>query len=347
MKNNKNGSFLDSNRKRLLTKDESYALIREFQETGSILARNKMVEHNYGLLLKISNKVMKEFNPKYINQDELVTEGVSGAVKAIAKFDLTLDFAFSTYAYFWIRESMQRYILSHDSLIRVPINAQEEDRLKVREHNDKIKNNSDMKQIVDEKSTAIRQAKFAMDSLDETFDDGDLKIDLMDNDSLSPENERYQEELKLRVKTLFLKLKPQAQKVMTYRFGLNGCEKLTLGETGDILGVTRERVRQIEVMTLKRLSKLVVNDANAYDRDETLLANMLESCKRKQFFEDVILNNYGCVKEYFHNCHSSKISYKSIAERFNVKIASVSTLAKKHGIILHEILTRFPEYKFR
>ena len=131
--------YLDSNRKPLLTKAESYVLIKEFQDTGSLDARNKMIEHNYGLLLKVSSKVLKDFNPKHITQDELIAEGVSGMVKAIGKFDLSLDFAFSTYYYFWIRESMQRYISSHETLIRIPINAQEEDRLSRKKYNENIK----------------------------------------------------------------------------------------------------------------------------------------------------------------------------------------------------------------
>jgi len=327
--------YLDSNRKPLLTKAESYVLIKEFQDTGSLDARNKMIEHNYGLLLKVSSKVLKDFNPKHITQDELIAEGVSGMVKAIGKFDLSLDFAFSTYSYFWIRESMQRYISSHETLIRIPINAQEEDRLSRKEYNENIKKNSDSVQEVDPRVIAIRQAKFSVDSLDETFDDGDFKINLMDN-SLSLENERYQDELKLQIKTLFSKLKPQEQKVISYRFGLNGCERLTLGETGEILGVTRERIRQIEVAALKKLSNAVVNDANAYGRDDSMLGNRLESGKHKQFFEDIILEKYGCVEKYFHNCHSSKISYKNIAERFNIKVASVRDLARKHGVCINE-----------
>ena len=109
-----------------------------------------------------------------------------------------------------------------------------------------------------------------------------------------------------------------------------------MGEAGEILGVTRERIRQIEVAALKKLSNTMVHDASAYGRDDLMLKNRLASGKHKQFFEDVILDKYGCVKEYFHNCHRSKISYKNIAERFNVNVSSVRDLAKKHGVGIKE-----------
>jgi len=321
--------YLDSNRKPLLTKAESYVLIEEFQKTGSIVTRNRMIEHNYGLLLKISGKVIKDFKPKHVTQDELIAEGIKGMISALERFELERDMAFSTYAFLWIKQDMQRHLQDTENLIRIPIHSQNEDySLSKLQYESKSidKANPD----VSSKMLATRQAKFAVESLDETFDDGDFKIHIKDQ-SINVENERYQDELKSNIKNLLDSLTSREQTVLTYRFGLNeSSESMTLEEVGNIIGVTRERIRQIEVIALKKLAVIAFEDASAYGRNQFGKKVEIIEAKPKMYLEKLIHKKYDCIKEFFYSCYSAGKVYKDIANDFKVRRYTVIDLANKY-----------------
>jgi RNA polymerase sigma factor (sigma-70 family) len=329
MKYNRDCDYLDSKRKPLLTKAESYILIEEFQKTGSTVTRNKMIEHNYGLLLKISGKVIKDFKPKHVTQDELVAEGIKGMITALERFELERDIAFSTYAFLWIKQEMQRHLQGTENLIRIPIHSQNEDYSLSKLQNES-KSIDKANPDVSSRMLATRQAKVAVESLDETFDDGDFKINIVD-EAINVENERYQDELKSNIKNLLDSLATREQEVLTYRFGLKeDSDSMTLEEVGNIVGLTRERIRQIESAALKKLGVIAFKDASAYGRNHCGKEAEIIEAKPKMYLEKLIHKKYGCIKEFFYSCYSADKVYKDIANDFKVRRYTVIDLANKY-----------------
>jgi RNA polymerase primary sigma factor len=252
----------DIQRTPLLTAESEKELARKV-EKGDRDARNKMIESNLRLVVKIAKR--------YINRGlpflDLIEEGNLGLIKAVERFSLAKECRFSTYATWWIRQSIERSLVNQARTIRLPVHVSDDISRMLRTvrglsqelHRepgvDEIAGTMNVKpQYVRRLMTLLRRTC----SMETPIGDGNdfFLIDTIeDHSQVSPslllENvNRYE-----MISQHFDGLSEIEQKILTLRFGLNDCEPQTLETIGHQFGVTRERIRQIEVKTLEKLKK--------------------------------------------------------------------------------------------
>ncbi|MDP0563432.1 MAG: RNA polymerase sigma factor RpoS [Candidatus Endonucleobacter sp. (ex Gigantidas childressi)] len=244
----------------LLTPDEEvhYArLARKGVEAG----RRRMIESNLRLVVKISRR--------YVNRGltllDLIEEGNLGLMKAVEKFDPERGFRFSTYATWWIRQTIERAIMNQTRTIRLPIHV-------VKELNIYLRAARELTQKLDHDPTPEEIAKLIdkpvgdvkrMLGLNERVTSVDTPLGLDSDksvlDTISDEKESdpaqllQQLDLNDSLDRWLGELSENQREVVARRFGLRGHETSTLEEVGRAIGLTRERVRQIQVEALKRL----------------------------------------------------------------------------------------------
>ncbi|MCI1273897.1 MAG: sigma-70 family RNA polymerase sigma factor [Clostridiaceae bacterium] len=248
--------------KLLKAKDEKYLgkLIKEGNKTNSQIAKRKLVQSNLRLVVSIAKK--------YIGQGvlfmDLVQEGSIGLIKAAERFDYSRNFKFSTYATWWIKQAIIRAISNHSRSIRIPVHMFD----KIRKYK-KIKRELTFK--LEREATDEEIAK-AMDITEkmlytikksimktpislETPVTDDLKVEdyIQDKDSKSPENNTQSNLLKTSIEELIATLPKRENQIITHRFGINGETPKTLEELGQIMGYSKERIRQLECEAIKEL----------------------------------------------------------------------------------------------
>jgi RNA polymerase primary sigma factor len=252
----------DIQRTPLLNAESEKELARKVEQ-GDRAARNKMIESNLRLVVKIAKR--------YINRGlpflDLIEEGNLGLIKAVERFSLAKECRFSTYATWWIRQSIERSLVNQSRTIRLPVHVSDDISRMLRTvrglsqglHRepgvDEIAVAMNAKpQYVRRLMTLLRRTC----SMETPIGDGNdyFLIDTIEDNSLvSPalllENvNRYE-----MISRHFDGLSETEQKILTLRFGLNDCEPQTLETIGQQFGVTRERIRQIEAKTLEKLRK--------------------------------------------------------------------------------------------
>lgn len=230
-------------------------------EKGDAKAREQMIESNLRLVVSIGKR--------YINRglpfSDVLEEGNIGLIKAVEKFNYRRGFKFSTYASWWIRQSIERAIINQSKLIRLPVHVVEKVNhylqavdVLMQEH-DRDPNAQEISRRlrvpVDEVvhlQQLIRKT-YSLDSPIGNAQETSLKDIIEDTSQISPstttEGIRRREDIVRWMKIL----KPNEQKVLIMRFGLDGDEPHTLEEIGKVFGLTRERVRQIEAGALAKL----------------------------------------------------------------------------------------------
>ncbi len=250
----------DIRKSHLLTFEEEQSLSKRVQ-AGDGEARREMIESNLRLVVSIGKR--------YINRGlpfpDIIEEGNLGLIRAVEKFDWSRGFKFSTYASWWIRQSIERAIINQPKLIRLPVHVVErvnhylaavEDLLQElgtdpteAQIAERLKVDAD---AVLDIQQLIRKT-YSLDSPIGGKEGTSLKDIIEDKRQISPSKAtegilRREEILKwLEV------LKPNERTVIELRFGLQGAEPQTLEEIGKVFGLTRERVRQIEVAALAKL----------------------------------------------------------------------------------------------
>jgi RNA polymerase sigma factor (sigma-70 family) len=254
------------------TNEENLDLIEKAQD-GCIKSRNELIENNLGLILRVANK----FNPTGIEQEDLVNEGVFGMIRAIEKFDAAMGFKFSTYATIWIRQAVTRGIADKSRNVRWPVHFFQK---KIALHS--ITNASNSKEIgmnVDEVAELMGVSKGRAKMLLEsdmlelstehqyTDEDGGGKTmhdtdELLTEETQSHVDEIFNETLREIVST---SLTEKQAKVIGLRYGLHDGETYSLSHIGTLLGVSRERVRQIEVKAIKEIARIMRIDFNMFD----------------------------------------------------------------------------------
>jgi adenine phosphoribosyltransferase len=246
----------------LLTQEEEQELARRVQK-GDELARQAMIQSNLRLVVSIA----KRYIGRGLLLDDLIEEGNLGLMKAVMKFDPEKGFRFSTYASWWIRQSIERAIINQGHTIRLPVHMME----KVNAYLNAIERlvaegkEPDPDTIAKKNKLKVRDIHEIQKLLKSTLsldmpigdrEDSTLKDIIEDPSSLSPiltiEN---REEKALLMESLSI-LKDKERRVIDLRFGLAGDtneEGMTLESIGQTLGVTRERVRQIEGSALAKM----------------------------------------------------------------------------------------------
>jgi RNA polymerase primary sigma factor len=247
----------------LLTKDEELALA-EGVKRGDRAALNELIESNLSFVVKVSI----EYRSLGLPFEDLLNEGNIGLIEAAHRYDASKGTKFITYAIWWIRKSILKALSEHSNLVRVP-NYQMK---KVREIRDaeatlrrslgRAPEREEISQRLAKSVNKIDQVlQFSMRevSLDEKIGkDRDKPISdyLVDPASSSPEDDMIHRESSSLVGEAMAHLTEQERVVVAFRFGLAGGPPLTLKEIGEKMGISRERVRQIECQAKARLRKL-------------------------------------------------------------------------------------------
>jgi len=248
----------------LLTAEKELEVAKRVKR-GDKNARDLMIRSNLRLVISIAKKYINLGVPL----SDLIEEGNIGLMKAVEKFDPQRGFRFSTYAAWWIKQGISRAIIDQGKMIRVPVYMNEEI-LKYKKVLEKLTHKLKRRPMLGEiakrlglgveKVRELEQAITKMSSLDAPIGeegDGQVKDIIEDQSMMTPDEELESFINKERALGLLDMLTERERKIIELRFGLSDGNMWTLAEIAQELGVSRERIRQVEAATLKKIRKIL------------------------------------------------------------------------------------------
>lgn len=248
----------------LLSAEEEISLGRCIQ-AGDEAARKRMIEANLRLVVSVARAYVGRGVPLL----DLIEEGNLGLMHAVGKFDPDRGCRFSTYATWWIRQGVERAVVNQGRTVRLPIHVVRELSCYVRTEQDlrrelgrapKTTEISERTGFSVERIAKLRRIRERSVSMDAPLDDhsGHILLDCLDDvQARNPRDCACDQEMTILIKGWLNELSPRHREVIEMRFGINGRERRTLENIGEVLGLTRERVRQVQIAAMRRLRRKI------------------------------------------------------------------------------------------
>lgn len=251
----------------LLTAEEEFHYGKLAKE-GDTQARNRMIESNLRLVVKITRKYQNRGLPLL----DLINEGNLGLMHAVEKYEPERGFRFSTYATWWIKQSIERAIMNQTRTIRLPVHVIKELNIYLtaaKKITKELGREPSAEEVAKYLDLPLHEVKEALHLVDDAIsadaiighgeEGGKSLMEILPDPSIgNPVDSLVQEDLMNSLSTCLDALEDRQRQVICRRFGLEGFERQTLEEVGEAVGLTRERVRQIQLSALKDLRKALI-----------------------------------------------------------------------------------------